>query len=336
MMMKKMILLLCMIFTFQVSIALAEASKSYSIAVADPEESEQGVVSKAFAEYVAEKTNNKINITCFFSSALGDDSESFRNVQKGSLAFAAGGIANLVPFEKKLGILTLPYLFNDIDEVVEGTTGKPAEILSEVARKAGFRVLAWAYSDFRYISNSIRPITKLEHMKGLKFRVPQSAVLIETYEAFGGSPTPISWSETFTALQQGVIDGQCMGYIPFKSMKFHEARQKYITEVHYTYQLQPLLMSERVFQSMDKKTQKLMIKAGEYAQNVVLDYELREAQESKKYLIDQGVVVLQLEDEDKWIKIAKEKVWPKVADFVGGKDFINEYLKACKKPVWNN
>ena len=196
----------------------------------------------------------------------GDESEAFRNVQKGTLPLAMGGIANLVPFEKKLGLLTLPYLFANIDEVVAGTNGAPAELLNKYATKAGFRILTWTYTDFRYISNSKRPITKMADMQGLKFRVPQSAVLIAAYKAFGGSPTPISWAETFTALQQGVVDGQCYGYIGFKANKFNEANQKYLTEVHYTYQLQPLVISERVFKKMTPEMQKLLIDAGKYAQ----------------------------------------------------------------------
>ena len=132
---------------------------------------------------------------------------------------AMAGIANLVPFEKKLGLLTLPYLFANLNEVVAGTNGAPAELLNKYATKAGFRILTWTYTDFRYISNSKHPITKMADIKDLKFRVPQSAVLIAAYKAFGGSPTPISWAETFTALQQGVVDGQCYGYIGFKAMK---------------------------------------------------------------------------------------------------------------------
>ena len=238
------------------------------------------------------------------------------------------------PFEKKLGLLTLPYLFANIDEVVAGTNGAPAELLNKYATKAGFRILTWTYTDFRYISNSKRPITKMADMQGLKFRVPQSAVLIAAYKAFGGSPTPISWAETFTALQQGVVDGQCYGYIGFKAMKFNEANQKYLTEVHYTYQLQPLVISERVFKKMTPEMQKVIVDAGKYAQDAVLKFQLENAEAAKKELIAGGLVVSQLEDEDLWKKAAIEKVWPEMADFVGGKDAINEYLKACGKDAW--
>ena len=249
--------------------ATASAAEIFRVAVGDPEDSEQGYAAKAFKKYMEEQSKGQVEVQLFFGGSLGDESEVFRNVQKGSQPFAVGGIANLVPFEKRLGILTLPYLFDNLDEVVVGTNGKPAELLNSYATKAGFRVLCWTYTDFRYISNSKRPIKKMDDIKGLKFRVPQSAVLIASYKAFGGSPTPISWAETFTALQQGVVDGQCYGYIGFEAMKFLEANQKYLTEVHYTYQLQPLVMSERVYRKMNPEMQKLVVDAGRNAQNEV-------------------------------------------------------------------
>lgn len=312
--------------------AFAEA-KTYNVAVGDPENSEQGYVAKVFKQHVEEKDKD-MQIQIFFGGALGDESESFRNVQQGTLPFAVGGIANLVPFKKELGLLTLPYLFSNLDEVVAGTNGKPAEILNEYATSAGFRVLSWTYTDFRYISNSKRPIKKMEDLAGLKFRVPQSAVLISAYKAFGGSPVPVSWAETFTALQQGVVDGQCYGYIGFKAMKFNEANQKYISEVHYTYQLQPLVMSERVYRKMTPEQQALMVEAGQAAQEAVLQYQINEGGKVKAELIADGVIIDKIEDEEKWKKAAIEKSWPEMAEFVGGKDAINAYLVACGLPEW--
>ena len=331
----KKLCVLTLAFLFMLTVS-AQAAVNYKVAVGDPEDSEQGVAALAFKAYVEKETKGEVQIDLFFAGALGDESEAFRNVQKGTLPFAVGGIANLVPFEKKLGLLTLPYLFENLDEVVKGTNGKPAELLNSYATKAGFRILCWTYTDFRYISNSKHPIKKLDDIKDLKFRVPQSAVLIAAYKAFGGSPTPISWAETFTALQQGVVDGQCYGYIGFKAMKFNEANQKYLTEVHYTYQLQPLVMSERVYKKTKPELQKIFVDGGLFAQEAVLKYQKEYAQAAKDALIAGGLVVDMLEDEEAWKKAAYDKVWPEMADFVGGKDAINEYLKAMGKQPWQN
>lgn len=329
----KKLLTLTLAFLFLLS-AQVFAAESFKVAVGDPEDSEQAVAARAFKKYVEDATKGAVQMELFYGGQLGDESEAFRNVQKGTLPFAVGGIANLVPFEKRLGILNLPYLWDNLDEVVVGTNGKAADLLQSFALKAGFRILCWTYTDFRWISNSKHPIKKMSDMSDLKFRVPQSPVLIAAYKAFGGSPTPISWAETFTALQQGVVDGQCYGYIGFKAMKFNEAKQKYLTEVHYTYQLQPLVMSERVYKKMKPELQQIIVKGGIYAQEQVLKYQKEEAQAAKDALIAAGLVVDQLEDEDKWKEAALEKVWPAMADQVGGKDTINNYLKAMGKQPW--
>lgn len=314
--------------------ATASAAEIFRVAVGDPEDSEQGYAAKAFKKYMEEQSKGQVEVQLFFGGSLGDESEVFRNVQKGSQPFAVGGIANLVPFEKRLGILTLPYLFDNLDEVVVGTNGKPAELLNSYATKAGFRVLCWTYTDFRYISNSKHPVKKMSDMADLKFRVPQSAVLIASYKAFGGSPTPISWAETFTALQQGVVDGQCYGYIGFEAMKFLEANQKYLTEVHYTFQLQPLVLSERVYAKMPPELQKIVVDAGKYAQEESLKYHSTMSEIAKRELVAKGLKIAQLTDEQKWKDAALQRVWPKVADGMGGKEAINAFLKACGQPLW--
>ncbi|MFQ6994551.1 TRAP transporter substrate-binding protein, partial [Bilophila wadsworthia] len=168
----KILSLLLMILLLSTGYASAAPSQTLKIAAGDPEDSEMGVVGNAFKEYIEEKTKGDVEIQCFYSGSLGDESECLRNVQKGTLPMAMAGIANLVPFEKKLGLLTLPYLFSNIDEVVTGTNSAPAELLNSYATKSGFRILTWTYTDFRYISNAKRPITKMADMQGLKFRVP--------------------------------------------------------------------------------------------------------------------------------------------------------------------
>ncbi len=316
------------------SVSEASAAQILKVAVGDPADSEQGYAAIAFKKYVEEHSKGKYEVQLFFAGALGDETETIHNVRAGTLDFCVVGIANLVPFSKQLGVLTLPYLFDDLEQVRTATNGPASDLMNSYATKAGFRVLTWTYTDFRYISNSVRPIKKMEDIKGLKFRVPQSAVLLAAYKAFGGSPVPIAWSETFTSLQQGVVDGQCYGYIGFKSMKFHEANQKYITEVHYTYQLQPLIVSERVFRKMSAEDQKLITDAGKAAQDAVYQYQVNEGSKVKQELIALGVQVDTLEDEDKWKKAAIDTVWPEMADFVGGKDAINAFLKAAGKPEW--
>ena len=333
--MKRNLVLVMMAFFFLCSTSVwAAPNLVLKMALGDPKDSEMGVVGETFKKYVEEKSSGAIEVQTFYSGALGDETETIHNVRRGTLDLSCVGIANTVPFAKELGMLTLPYMFSNLDEVVAATNGESAKILTDYALKGGFRPLTWTYTDFRFISNAKRPITKMTDIQGLKFRVPQSAVLLASYKAWGASPVPISWSETFTALQQGVVDGQCYGYIGFRAMKFNEANQKFVTEIHYTYQLQPLIMSERVFKKMTPEQQQLMVEAGKAAQDAVLKYQIAESSKAKEDLVKLGLVVSQLENEDDWKKAAVEKVWPEMADFVGGKDAINLYLKSFGKAEW--
>lgn len=333
--MKRAVMFAVLVTLFVFSVPFANAAQVLKMALGDPEDSEMGVVGNTFKKYVEEKTNGAYEVQLFFSGALGDETETIHNVRRGTLELSCVGIANIVPFVKKLGVLTLPYLFEDLDDVVKGTNGAAHDLLNGYAvKEGGIRVLTWTYTDFRYITNSKRPISKLADIAGLKFRVPQSAVLLAAYKSFGANPVPVSWAETFTSLQQGVVDGQCYGYIGIRANKFMEANQRYLTEVHYTYQLQPLIMSERVYKKLPADVQKIIVDGGKTAQEAVLKYQIAEAGEAKDALVKAGLVVSQLSDEAEWKKAAVSKVWPEMADFVGGKDAINAYLTSFGKTEW--
>ena len=210
-----------------------------------------GVVGHAFKKYVEEKTGGKWKRR-FYGGSLGDESEAFRNVQKGTASGHGRHRQPRAPFEKKLGLLTLPYLFANIDEVVAGTNGAPRRTAEQVRHQGpGSASSPWTY-DFRYISNQAPHHQNGRHA-GPEFpRAPERRARSPPRPSAAASD-PIPGPKSFTALQQGVVDGQCYGYIGFKAMKFNEANQKYLTEVHYTYQLQPLVISERVFKKMTPK-----------------------------------------------------------------------------------
>ncbi len=305
------------------------------VAVGDPEHSEQGTVAKAFKQYVEEKSQGKYQVDLFFASSYADELGSVQQIIDGTLDLSVVGVANIVPYAHSLGILTLPYLFDNVEQVRKATDGAGAKLLNSYAIDEGLRILAWTYTGFRYISNAKRPIKKIDDIKGLKIRVPRSAIIIASYTAFGATPVPVAWSETYTALKQGSVDGQCYGYIGFKAMNFFDVKQKYLTEVKYTYQLQPLIVSESIFKKMTKEDQKLLVDAGKHAQEVAYTYAIAEADKVKKELVAMGLQVTTLQDEAVWKKNAMELVWPEMAEYVGGKAAINTFLKATGRPAWN-
>ena len=312
----------------------AQEKTILQVGLGDPIDSEMGAIGTRFKEVVEARSGGRVEVQLFPSGQLGDETEMIQNVRAGNLDIAVVGIANTVPFVKKLGILTMPYIFDDLYDVVRATTGPAHDLLNGYAvNEGGFRILGWTYTDYRYLSNSRKPIRNLNDIRGMKFRVPQSAVLLASYKAWGANPIPLSWAETFTALQQGVVDGQCYGYITFLACRFNEV-QKYVTEVHYTYQLQPMLLSQRAYKKMSPQLRKLVVDAGRDAQEYCLAFQLTEGVKARQRVIESGVLVSQLEDEEDWKRAAVSKVWPEMEAFVGGKDAINAFLSAIGKRPW--
>lgn len=110
--------------------------------------------------------------------------------------------------------------------------------------------------------------------------------------------------------------------------------QKYITEVHYTYQLQPMILSQRAYKKMSPELRRLVIDAGRDAQEYCLAFQLTEGVKARQRVIESGVLVSQLEDEADWKRAAVSKVWPEMEAFVGGRDAINAFLSAIGKRPW--
>ncbi len=302
--------------------------------IGDPQSSQLSLLGQTFKHFVEEKSPVPIKIELVYSGVMDEDEAfQFHRVQTGRLAMALGGIGNLVPMSKPLGILTLPYLFADENEVVRGTTGAAAEILDTHARASGLRILAWTYCGFRHISNSKHPIASPDDMKGLRFRVPQSMVMLETYRAFGAVPSTIPWNMTHNALKHDLVDGQCYDYSGFQVMNFQEAGQKYITEIHHLYNLQPLVMSETVFAKLSPEVQDVLVQAGQHAQTLSLQSQKEMSQKAKLELVAQGIQITSLTDETPWKDIART-VWPEVIESLGDLQEVNNYLKACNLPLW--
>lgn len=313
-----------------VSAGLAEA-KVLKLGMGDPLDSDQGALAKRFAELVAEYSNGDITVKLFPSGQLGNETGMIQNARLGTLDFALVGIGNLTPFAKKLGALTMPYVIASHEDAVRITTGALGQRWNQIAREdAGVQVVGWTYSNFRYLTNSKRPVTTLEDLKGLKVRVPQNKLMLATYEAWGAAPIAMAWPEVFTALQQGVVDGQDNPYIVNYTMKFQEV-QKYLTEVHYQYSLQPLLVGVRNYNKFTPEERAIIDRAGLEAQQYALMFQLTEANKAKQGMIAEGVQVLSIENEQLWEDIAKKEVWPQFYDDIGGKDSFDEVLKLLGK-----
>ncbi|WP_107851139.1 TRAP transporter substrate-binding protein [Oceanimonas marisflavi] len=312
------------------ALPMAASAKTMRLGMGDPIDSDQGAYASRFKDLVEYYSNGDIEITLYPNGAIGSETEMVQNARLGSLDMALVGIGNVTPFSKELGILTMPYVITSTSDAVKITTGQLGDHWNQLAQKqVGTNILGWTYSNFRHLTNSKRPVKNLEDLQGLKIRVPQNPIMLATWKAWGANPIAMAWTETFTALQQQVVDGQDNPYIVNNTMKFYEV-QDYVTEVHHQYSLQPLLIGKRTFDKLSDEEKNILTRAGLEAQQHALIFQISEADKAKQNMIDNGMEVSTLEDEEQWIKLAKEKVWPEFYDTIGGKENFEAVLEQLK------
>ncbi len=161
----------------------------------------------AFAKAVSEKTNGTVNIQIFPNGTLGSESDMVAQIQAGALDMAKVSASTLGNFNELWNALSVPYVFNNKDHYYSVMDGSIAQELYASTEGDGFRGLTWLDSGSRSFYTKNTPIRKPEDLKGLKIRTMDSQIAIDMMKCLGGSATVMSYSEIYTGLQQGVIDG---------------------------------------------------------------------------------------------------------------------------------
>lgn len=327
--MKKRLMVAILIVGFVFGSAFTAGAVEWKMALGDAAGGTQWALGERFAKLVEAYTGGEIKLALFPNGQLGSEQETVQNCRLGTLDFSVAAINNITPFSPTVGLFTLPYLIQSVDEAVTLTQGPIGdELVQNTIKSAGVRVLGWSYSGFRRLSNSKRPITKPEDLKGLTIRVPKNAIMIDSYKSWGVSPTPMAWDEVFTALQQKVLDGQDTPLITQYVMKFYEV-QKYITKIRYVFLLEPLVISEQLFQRQSPEVQAILVRAGKEAQEFCRQFLILFEDSIEKELAAQGLEILDPADGEKeWIEKATKAVWPKFYKSIGGKEKADAALKA--------
>ncbi|KJY78665.1 C4-dicarboxylate ABC transporter substrate-binding protein [Vibrio nigripulchritudo] len=305
------------------------SAKTFKMALGDAAGGTQWELGTKFSELMEEKTDGKVKLDLFPNGQLGNEQDTVNNAAIGLLDFSVLAINNVTPFSPTVGLLTMPYLIQSAEEAKSLTQGPVGEeLIKNTIRDANVRIVGWAYSGFRVLTNSKRPVKTLEDLKGLVIRVPKNDIMISAYQAWGINPTPMAWSETFTGLQQGVVDGQDNPYITVHAMKFNEV-QKYITNIRYIFSIEPLIVSESIFQEQSKEVQEAILAAGKEATEHSYQFLLESEDKIRKDLVAKGMVITEpANNEKEWIDQVTQKVWPKFYSSIGGKQKLDDTLKS--------
>lgn len=272
---------------------------------------------KLFAEKVNQKSGGKITVTVYPNDQLagGNMSKGLEMVCDGTVDLDVHSTSIISNLDNSLMVSTLPWLFPDYQAAEDAFYGEGGAYIDSVLQKKGLYYLGAVHNGFKAITNSKHPIEKPEDLKGLKIRIPGGDFFSAFYEAFGASPQAMSWSEVFTALQQGTIDGHDNSLSTINSANVQEV-QKYISISKHTYEAFTFMANAKKFDSFSEDTQKLIKECVEEAtkemnQQIVAD----ESSLEKKFTEENGCEIYTFTDED--MAAFKEVVQPLVDEYKG-------------------
>ena len=238
----------------------ASAQTVLKINIALAQNSHYGVAVDTFAREVEQRTQGRYKVQTFYSAALGAERESVEGVQLGTLDMTLTSTGPLPNFVPEVAILDIPFLFRDYAHaraVLDGPIGQ--ELLAKFPAK-GMVGLAWAENGFRHMTNSKHPVNAPEDLKGLKMRTMENPIHIEAYRQFGILPTPMAFTEVFTALQQGTVDGQENPLSVITAAKLDQV-QKYLTLTGHVYSPAVFLMNKARWDSLAQADQRAFLEA---------------------------------------------------------------------------
>lgn len=268
------------------------------------------------------KTNGGYEIKLFMDSQLGGSSEQVvGGLQSGAFEMCTLALGSFGEYTDAFMPMNLPYLFSSAEvlhKVLDGEVGQ--RMKDKCIQDTGIRVLAFTELGFRHLTNSKRPIKSPSDVKGLKIRTMNDPYQISAMEALGAAVTPTAYSELFTALQQGLVDGQENPCQNIWTEKFYEV-QKYMTLTKHTYTIQMIGISEKYFQSLSKEVQDILIEEGRNAE-LLNRSKLEEIDNSQLEELKKVMEVYELTpDEFNQFKVAASKSWTDAKNAMGEEYF---------------
>ena len=285
------------------------------------------IASLKLAELVKERSSGRLEIQVFPSSQLGTTTEMAEAVRLGTIDMYGAGNGFIEGIAPLTGVINVPGVFRDSDHAHKAVFGFiHTDVYEKSLLPLGLRPIGYVTNEFRHVTNNKRPIKTLAELKGLKIRVAPSKIMAETVQALGGSPVPIDWSELFSALQQGVVDGQENPFIQIYSAKFYEV-QRYLALTSHNWDAYILLVNEKFYQSLDPELRKILVEAGREASDLAWRESAKQTNELLDKLKGLGMSVTEVNPNE--VREAVKVVWDTWAGRVGpeGKRLIQRIVE---------
>lgn len=319
--------------------AIASVALSSTVAFAEikakighamPETHPQAVAMNKFAELASSYTGGNVKVQVYHGGVLGSDEKELQAVQAGTQELYIGTLAPLSTRVKEVQIWDLPFMFQNEKEVYAVLDGESSKMIFKSIEPSGLVGLTWTGMGFRNLSNSKRPVTKLEDVSGLKVRVMANPVALETWKTIGANAVPMAFAEVFPALEVKALDGQENPLVHMYSNKMQEV-QKYISITNHVYTPVAMVASKKFMDTLSATDKAGLQKAATEAgllQRKLLD-------EGDKDVVGKfktaGVEVNQVSAAE--LARIQDRVKPVVVKFapIIGEDFVKKFYAEIDK-----
>ena len=213
----------------------------------------------AFATCSNKALGGKAEVQTFGSSQLGKDKELLQKLKLGQITFSLpSSVMSSVADE--FGVFEMPYIIKNRDHM-RRVWAKLESTFQSAVKAKGYRIIGLFENGFRHITNNVRPIDKPKDLAGIKLRTPKGAWRVKMFKLYGANPTPMAFSEVFTALKTKVIDGQENPYAQIASAKFQEV-QKYLSVTGHVYTPAYVLVSDKHYAKLPADVRAALEKCG--------------------------------------------------------------------------
>jgi tripartite ATP-independent transporter DctP family solute receptor len=308
----------------------AAAAVNAKFAVTLPEKSHQGQGVARFVELVDKKSNGNIKIKPYYGAALGNDVQVTSALQGGTIEFTVPQTSTLTGMVKEYEILDYPFLFDtekEAETVLDGAIGQ--KLMDKLSAK-GLVGLAYWENGFFNITNSKRPITKIEDFQGLKLRAIQAKISQESIKALGANPVPLAVPELYTALETRTVDGQGTPNAVIAALKLNEV-QKYLSQTRHAYGAFIPLVSKKFWDKLSEADRKILKEAAVEARSYQRQVARDQAKASLNAMSGKGLAVNDIAPAERARMRDKVKpVWTMFENDVGA-DLTKEVLAELDK-----
>jgi tripartite ATP-independent transporter DctP family solute receptor len=259
------------------------------------EDSPQGRSVQYFRDILDERTEGRLEVQLFPDSQVGDDNEMMNALQTGTLEMTFPSTSPAATIVPELAVYDLPFLFptpESADEVLDSELGQ--QLLDEF-EGTGIKALVYAENGYRQLTNSRGAVESPEDVDGLRVRVMENEVHVDLWRTLGANPTSMAFGEVFSAMEQGVIDGQENPWSTILTSNFYEV-QDYGSETRHVYTPFIFMISQGFWDDLSPEDQEIIQEAAEqtrdYQRTISREYD----QWSKERLADQGMEITELDE----------------------------------------